>query len=88
MDELSALRARIDAIDARLIATLHERMEAVRQVGEIKKQRGVSFRDDRRWREVLEKRTAQAEASGLDPGFIRELYELIHTAALTVEERP
>lgn len=90
MDEsplLTALRTRIDAIDARLIGILRERMEVITQVGKLKKEKGTPFRDDQRWYAVLEKRMAEGEVAGLDPGFIRDLYELIHAAALTIEER-
>lgn len=87
MYELLILRTRIDSIDKRLITALRERMEVVRLIGKLKKGQSLPFQDDERWREVLQKRSSEAQALGLDPQFIRDLYEVIHKAALAVEER-
>lgn len=62
-------------------------MEVVRLIGKLKKGHSLSLKDDERWREVLQKRSSEAQALGLDPQFIRDLYEVIHKAALAVEER-
>ena len=54
-DEMKALRQRIDAADRQMAEAFRRRMEAVDQIGALKKARGSAVADARREAEVLEK---------------------------------
>ena len=53
--ELADYRKRIDEIDAELVAKLEERMELVREIGELKKQEGIAVEDIGREEALLKK---------------------------------
>ncbi len=54
--DLTVLRARIDAIDTELVALFEKRMEAARQVGVYKRERGLDVTDTAREEAVLDSR--------------------------------
>ena len=69
-------RAKIDALDARIVALLNERAEVVREVGRIKKQSGASVHDEKRVQDVL-RRIAAANRGPLPNEHLRRIYETI-----------
>jgi chorismate mutase-like protein len=73
---LAARRAKIDALDARIVALLNERAEVVREVARIKKQGGVPVDDPKRVEEVL-RRIASANHGPLSNDHLRTIYETI-----------
>ncbi len=81
-EQLNALRARIDEIDANLIDALAQRMEMVCKIGEYKKERKQDAFQPQRYNEVLQKWTEAGKRSGLDPSFVARLYEIIHSEAV------
>lgn len=83
---LQTLRAEIDAIDRELIMLLHERILLVHEVGKYKKQHNLPALDKQRWQAVMESRVAQGEEIGLNPEFVRDLYQKIHDEAVRIEE--
>ena len=62
MDEIEALRARIDAIDRQLVALLSERAACALGIGRIKEARGLPVYQPKREAEVL------AQIRGANPG--------------------
>ncbi len=54
-DSLDALRARIDALDRKLLELLVERAEAARAIGSLKAERGATVLDPGRERQLLER---------------------------------
>jgi chorismate mutase / prephenate dehydratase len=73
---LADRRAKIDALDARIVALLNERAEVVREVGRIKSQAGVGASDPKRVEDVL-KRIASANRGPLPNEQLRRIYETI-----------
>ncbi|HVE12716.1 MAG TPA: prephenate dehydrogenase/arogenate dehydrogenase family protein, partial [Elusimicrobiota bacterium] len=55
MNELERLRARIDALDAKIVSLLNRRAVAVRAVGEFKRERGLPVLDASRERRIYER---------------------------------
>ncbi|MCR5519728.1 MAG: bifunctional 3-deoxy-7-phosphoheptulonate synthase/chorismate mutase type II [Bacteroidales bacterium] len=84
-DNLRQLRAQIDVIDENLIFTLASRMKVSRAIGSLKKENSVAIVQPGRWDEVLEKAASSAEGYGIDPEFIKRVFNMIHDAS--VEEQ-
>jgi chorismate mutase-like protein len=73
---LARQRAKIDALDARIIALLNERARVVQEVGHIKQQAGLSIVDPKRAEEVLQ-RIASKNQGPLPNENLRRIYERI-----------
>ena len=77
-ENLSRLRERIDVIDENLIRELAERMKVSAEIGAAKKAHNVAIIQTGRWERVLEKVDAAARQYGLDPKFVRAIFDAIH----------
>lgn len=86
MDEMDALRARIDDADSAVLRAVAERMVVVRDVAIHKKAANVEVRQPARSAAVSERYARDGEALGLDPGFARRLYALLLDEAHRVED--
>ena len=80
--DLEKLRGRIDSIDAELVELLGARMDISRQIGLSKKAHGITVLQSGRWNEVLSEVSSKAEERGLDPEFVRRVFNLIHDASV------
>ncbi len=76
-EPLADVRARIDALDDRIIALLAERYALLRTVVTIKKDHDLPHRIESRVQEVLQRNEAKGVASGLPPGYVHGLYDYI-----------
>jgi chorismate mutase len=81
-----ALRARIDRIDAQIIALLGRRMGAARRLGVFKRRHGVSLFQPGRYAEVLKSRVAEGAKFSLEEEFVTRIYQHIHEEALRHQE--
>jgi chorismate mutase len=79
---ISRLRAEISQIDAKIIQDLVERMKWVEEIGRLKQQYNIPVLQIHRWESLLEDHIAKARQLGLDPDFIKALFELIHAQAV------
>ncbi|WP_342647407.1 chorismate mutase [Mucilaginibacter sp. CSA2-8R] len=77
-DKLAELRDKIDKIDDLVIQKMAERMKIVEQIGNYKKDNGITILQVNRWDEILQKRTNYAKALNLNPEFTEKMLELIH----------
>jgi chorismate mutase len=84
-EELEDLRKKIDALDGELLKALAKRMDVVREIGRYKKSEGLALRDDERLQALLAERLKTADGLDLPRDFVKQLYELIHEAALDAE---
>lgn len=82
---MNELRGQIDAIDARMVAMLAERLELARRIGQLKQAAGQPVTDAAREARVLQHIAALAENAGLDPGALQRIYREIIAAAKTVQ---
>ena len=83
--DLAGYRRRIDAIDDRIMAVLAERFAVIREVAAYKARWGIPAVIPERVAKVRERCAAQAPARGIEPGFVRALYDLIIDEACRVE---
>jgi chorismate mutase/prephenate dehydratase len=73
---LARPRARIDAVDARIVGLLNERARIVREIGQIKRQAGLPAADPTRVDEVLN-RIASQSTGPLPEEHLRRIYRQI-----------
>lgn len=79
---LEALREKVDQWDAQLLTLLSERMRIVEGIGAWKRKSNVTALQVERWQALLQDRMARAEELGLDPHYVKALYEVIHREAV------
>jgi len=84
---LARQRAKIDALDARIIALLNERARVACEVGLVKKAQGVEVYQPDREKQVLEHVRGVASEGPLGPDAISRLFERIIDEARRLERR-
>src|SRR5574344_513205 len=77
-ENISALRKQIDEIDNSIIEVLAKRMRISREIGQYKKEHGMTILQTARYTEILEKRGAQGSLMGIDPECVQKIFEAIH----------
>lgn len=87
MEQLTAYRESIDAIDEQLIELLGRRYAVCRDVARLKRQRNIPMMQTGRVEQVKARCAALAERHGVDPRFVRDLYGLIIDEACRIEDQ-
>jgi len=82
---LTALRARIDQLDAALIAIIAERLAACREVAAVKNDFDTPVIQPDRVRDVVTSRRQQAIQAGVDPDFAEQLFRVLLTETHRIE---
>jgi chorismate mutase len=77
VEDLQALRKRVDIIDDQILKALSERITVCRKIGEYKKQHNLPVEDQVREREVYSKVREKAAKFQLEPTRIETLYHEI-----------
>ena len=77
-ENITALRKQIDEIDNNIIEVIAKRMRVCREVGQYKKEHGMTIVQTARYNEILEKCGAQGSLMGIDPECIKKVFEAIH----------
>jgi chorismate mutase len=85
--ELEKLRSQIDEIDTRIVELLVERMKVVEEIGEQKRDKGVSIFQLKRWKAIIEHYMSQGSEEGLSGSFLREVVEAIHSESIDIQQR-
>lgn len=75
---IKELRKQIDELDNDLMELLSKRMRVCREIGQYKKEHNMTVLQTSRYNEILDKRGAQGSLCGMDPSFIKEVFEAIH----------
>ncbi len=79
---IEVLRERIDQVDSDIVALLAQRMGIVDLIGEQKRLNNVTTLQVDRWRALLKDRMERARRLGLDPGYTKAIYEVIHRESI------
>lgn len=74
MKEIIKIRKKIDELDHELIGTLKKRLVLSKELGSLKRKKGIKIRDRKREKEIIQDRLKK---SSLDSGFIKKLFKLI-----------
>ena len=77
-EPLAALRKQIDEIDNELIDILGKRMRICREIGQYKKEHGLTVVQTSRYSEILDKRGAQGQLLGISADCVKQIFESIH----------
>ncbi|MDB5490913.1 MAG: chorismate mutase type family protein [Micavibrio sp.] len=86
MEILKPYRARIDALDDKIVDLLIERVGIIREVGHLKAREGIPAILPDRVTEVRERAAARAAARGLDADLVRRLYTILIDYSCNLEE--
>ncbi len=77
-EDIKALRQQIDRLDNDLTDLLAKRMRVCREIGQYKKEHGITVLQTERYNEILNKRGVQGALTGLGEDFVKKMFELIH----------
>ncbi len=83
---LELLRKEINETDKLLLQTLSERMQIVRKIGTVKKERNVAVLQTKRWKDVIKKMGQYASLAGLDVNFVTRLFKEVHQESIRQQE--
>lgn len=78
----AAQRERLDRLDAQLVQILAQRMAVSREMGNLKRDHDLMVLQSDRYDALLSAIAADAERQGLDPIFIRKIFETIHAESI------
>ncbi|MGP3926317.1 chorismate mutase family protein [Streptomyces sp. 8N616] len=84
-DGLEALRDELDRIDQRLLGTIRERLDCCVRIAEYKREHDVPMMQPHRIGVVQARAAEFADQQGIDPAFLRNLYEIIIAETCRVE---
>ncbi len=84
--DIESLRERIRQLDLDLVASVAERVDLARQVGDIKRRRNLPTADYFQERTVIERARSAAREHGLDPGVAEDLIARLVRASLTAQD--
>lgn len=84
--DLAGLRKAIDAVDARLLELIAERIRLVLAVGAYKAEHGLAIYDPERERQLLERLTSSPPAP-LEAETVRRIFERLIDESRTLEQR-
>ena len=86
LDQIEALRARLDGLDVRLLDTIRERLECCVEIARVKREGGVPMMQPHRIGMVQRRAASYGDAHGIDRDFLRHLYELIIAETCRIED--
>ncbi|GHT22949.1 cytochrome c4 [Bacteroidia bacterium] len=81
-ESLTELRQQIDEIDDSLLTALAKRMRISREIGQYKQEHNMPVLQTSRYDEILDKRSQQALEVGVDPNFMKTVFEAIHEESI------
>ena len=81
-ESISQLRKQIDELDNALMDLLTKRMRISREIAEYKKLHNMTVVQTTRYSEILDKRGAQGSLCGMNPDFVKKVYEAIHSESV------
>jgi len=81
-DALAVLRGQIDRIDNYLLELMSERMGIARQIGEFKRDAGITILQTGRWDEIVRDRVKKGSEKELTEKFVLDLMEAVHKESI------
>jgi isochorismate pyruvate lyase len=84
---LAPYRAKLDGLDAQIVALLGQRFDVIREVAKLKAEHGIAPILPDRIEEVVSHARAKAEKAGVDPKLVEQIYRIIIATACDEEEK-
>ena len=81
-EKLERLRRQIDMVDDELLELLGKRMKIAEDIGEVKKEKGVTILQTNRWEEIIEKASKKGELQGLSERFMVRYLNAVHQESI------
>lgn len=82
LDKLKALRKQMDGIDDDLVRLLGERMKVAEEIGLVKKEKGITILQVKRWEEIIERVTKLGSLQDLSENFLERYLNAIHQESI------
>lgn len=82
---LAELRCEIDRIDTEVLALLSRRMQISRDIGNYKKEHGLSVLQAQRYNELLDDRAKRGAELSLDQDFVKAVLRTIHDESVRLQ---
>lgn len=86
-NEISRYRNLLDEIDVELLHLIAKRMEISREIGEVKKEKGLTVFQPYRYSETMERFAEHSEAHRVDSETIKAIFEVIHSESIRLQLR-
>lgn len=80
------LRKEIDAIDTQLLQFLGKRMQHATLIGSYKKEKNIPVVQGNRWQLMLLEAVTKGEKEGLNPEFVKKIWNTIHDESVRIQE--
>ena len=81
-NDISSYRRQIDEIDDALMGLIVKRMEVSREIGEVKRERGLAVFQAQRYNETMQRCDEYCRAAKLDAGVMKDIFEVIHSESI------
>ena len=85
--QIEKFRSELDDLDEELINVISRRMELVREIGAVKKEKNIAVLQPERFRAMREALSRRAAKNELSPEFISLFLEAVHQESITQQER-
>jgi chorismate mutase len=85
LENITALRKKIDTIDENLVRLLKDRIKLCKRIGKIKEENGLAVKDLRREDEVYLHIMSNALELGLDPQKVEAIFKQIVALGVSVQ---
>jgi chorismate mutase len=86
MHDLDSFRARLDALDAQIVAAVGERFAVCRAIAEHKVENAIPMMQHGRLAEVRARYLTHGDGAQLPPGLAERLFELLTSATCAMED--
>lgn len=84
---IAAFRTQLDEIDNELMHLIARRMQISREIGEVKKENGLTVFQPYRYKESVEKLAEHSAIHSLDNDAVKEIFEVIHSESIRQQLR-
>jgi chorismate mutase len=86
-DRMTELRTKIDGLDSQILDLISARMGVAREIGQYKKEHGITILQLERWMEIVKTRSFRGEKLGLSDEFIEHYLEQLHRESILHQTR-
>ena len=86
-ENIDQLRAEIDLIDENLLTLLKDRMGISRKIGKYKKENNIVILQTERWENLLNEMLKKAKEYNLPEDYVRSLFNIIHEASISAQDK-